>query len=743
MMRTRLVYMILIMTMLPFLSKGQTFQKAYFNDDYAPYTLLNSALLRPDGVILCSMFNKDYGQYNYSAGIASFYANGAPNWILGDSVKNLFFSGMILLPDNGFIATSNRQISTQLFDEGIVSRFDASGNMVWNKQLPLINTNLANNLSIAGRQSVFLVGNTFKSVYVSKINASGNANWEKEIQIDSTQDVTSVELENGNLLFGFKSDIASDHRGHLIEVNPGGDFVRGMSFENQTIGQIKGLKNGNIIMVSRSGLTDSTSESRVSLLDPQLKPLWTRKIEIPGWNINKILVTPNLLQDSLTLVFNNSNDAELGLLTVDLNGAFHTAKARFGTWVEAAIRMPDDGLLLAGGKPFENFVRSVLVRTDVDYEVADCPAVNLCNVAFTAENLLFASDTIVLNNTTQLLPIQLSVQKVNWTSMDYCGNPPDTIALFMRLDSTICAGTQTQFLAHAGGNGIWQFENGRPPYQNSGQIGTTQFDGPGLFSVTHTTTQAGCFKSTATQTVQVLPQPNLVLPTENTICLGDSVVVAPEITEPNVQYKWKDGLTTPQRLLDQAGVYILEAVNLKGCKTIDTTTLKTIPIPTVQIEGLMEACVGQVVVLQAVANRTGLQFQWNTGIENAALPVQISGLYTVQVNDGPCMAQDTMRVVFEECCNLFIPNAFAPGSSGDNAVWSVQSTCSIVRYQVEMFDRWGNLVFQSSEPNTPWDGMYKGNLLPNGVYVCNIDMETENDGKRTLVRRVFDVSIVR
>ncbi|MEI6410927.1 MAG: gliding motility-associated C-terminal domain-containing protein [Bacteroidota bacterium] len=742
-MRIRVVYITLIAIVLPFLSKGQTFQNEYFNEDYAHYTSLSTALLRPDGVLLCTVFNKDYSQYNYAAGIASFYGNGSPIWIVGDSVKNLFFSGMVLLPDKGFIATSNRQISTQIFDEGIVSRFDAFGNMVWNKQLPLVNNNLSNNLSIAGRQSIYLVGNTFKSVYVSKINASGTANWEKEIPIDSTHDATSTELDNGNLLFGFKSDIKSDHHGHLIEVNPGGDVVRAMSFEDRTIGQIMGLHNGNIIMVSRSNLKDSTGESWVSMLDPQLAPLWSRKIEIPGWNINNIIVTPNLQQDSLSLLFNNSYDAELGILTVGLDGALHTAKARFGTWVEAAIRMPDDGLLLAGAKLFESFRRSVLVKTDVEYNVAGCEAVNLCNVAYTAENLVFTPENIVLNNTTQLIPIQLAVQKLNWSTLNYCGNPPDTVALFTGLDSIICAGSKTQFLAHAGGNGFWKFENGRPDYQNSGKTGTTQFDAPGQFTVTHTTTEAGCFKATAKQIVQVLPQPKLVLPGANTICVGDSIVVEPEITEPNVQYKWNDGLTTPQRKLAKAGAYILEAINLKGCKTRDTTILKTTPIPAVQIEGLVEACNGQTIVLQAVADRPGLQYKWNTGFENAALPVQVSGLYTVQVNDGPCMAQDTMRVAFNECCNLFIPNVFAPGSGGDNAIWALQSTCGFVQYQVEIFDRWGNLVFQSSDPNRSWDGMYKGNLLPNGVYVCNLDAETENDGKRTRIRRVFDVAIVR
>lgn len=745
-MRINIFYMLLSMIILPFLSIGQTFQKEYFNDDYARYTLLLDARLRADGSIIGSVYNQFYDNYNFGAGFACFQPDGTPNWVIGDPDKHLFFGGStVLLPDGGFITTGNWQFNTAQNGQSVVLRFDANGNLVWSRQLPLLSNKTYASLGVYGKTSIFLVGNASNAIYLSSINAGGSANWERELRIDSTFGTAVAELENGNLLIGLVPIGQMERRVRLIEVNSAGDFVQGTSYKTGNIGSILGLKNGNILMSSSPDWNENTRNILISMLDPQLKPVWSKKIEIPGWAIDGCLLVPNLQQDSLTVLFNNSFDSELGMLTLGLDGALHTAKTRFGTIVLNAQRMPDDGLLLAGGKSYEYYARSVLVRTDANMNVEGCPAVPLCNLGYSPEMLTFAPESFTLNTTNSIQPIQLTVQKTNWQSKDYCADPPAVDASFITFDSTVCAGTKVDFFALSGGNGTWQFETGQPAYQNSGWVGTAQFDVPGQFLVTHITTQAGCYRDTATQTIQVFSKPSLALPTDHIICAGDSVLVEPEITESGVLYKWSDGIATPQRTLNKSGTYILEAINIEGCKNSDTTTLHTVPLPEVQIDGQTAACVGETIVLQAATDRSGLEILWSTGLENAALAVQISGLYSVAVNDGPCTAEDTMTVFFKECptCTLFVPNVFAPGSGGANDQWAVQSNCAFVQYHLQIFDRWGNLVFQSSAPNASWAGVYRGKILPPGVYVCRIDLETDNGDKRSRVQRLEHVTIVR
>lgn len=65
---------------------------------------------------------------------------------------------------------------------------------------------------------------------------------------------------------------------------------------------------------------------------------------------------------------------------------------------------------------------------------------------------------------------------------------------------------------------------------------------------------------------------------------------------------------------------------------------------------------------------------------------------------------------------LRCPNAFSPGTSeGVNDVWCV-SYRSITEFDCSIFNRWGNLLFHSTDPATGWDGRYKGKLVEPGVY---------------------------
>lgn len=86
-----------------------------------------------------------------------------------------------------------------------------------------------------------------------------------------------------------------------------------------------------------------------------------------------------------------------------------------------------------------------------------------------------------------------------------------------------------------------------------------------------------------------------------------------------------------------------------------------------------------------------------------------------------------------------IPNIFSPRvRDGVNDVWKV-STKSIVDFHCWIFNRWGNLVYEYTDPDGGWDGTYKGHLVDTGVYYYVLTA-TGSDGVK--YKRRGDISIL-
>ena len=54
----------------------------------------------------------------------------------------------------------------------------------------------------------------------------------------------------------------------------------------------------------------------------------------------------------------------------------------------------------------------------------------------------------------------------------------------------------------------------------------------------------------------------------------------------------------------------------------------------------------------------------------------------------------------------------------------------ILNFEISVFDRWGTLLYQSADPQNAWDGQYRSQQLPTGVYVYSIDVEYIDDRKQ-------------
>ncbi len=105
----------------------------------------------------------------------------------------------------------------------------------------------------------------------------------------------------------------------------------------------------------------------------------------------------------------------------------------------------------------------------------------------------------------------------------------------------------------------------------------------------------------------------------------------------------------------------------------------------------------------------------------------VTTTYQVQFDYGICQSLDELIVSVVDqnaiaCADLLLPTAFTPNNDNLNDRYGISNTFiieSLSRY--EIYDRWGNKIFDSTDKDGKWDGLYKGQKMPIGTYVYKIE----------------------
>jgi gliding motility-associated-like protein len=133
----------------------------------------------------------------------------------------------------------------------------------------------------------------------------------------------------------------------------------------------------------------------------------------------------------------------------------------------------------------------------------------------------------------------------------------------------------------------------------------------------------------------------------------------------------------------------------------------------------------------------------SSNISNPQATLSETTLFTLTVSDGLCTGSDTVLVkVYDNICGapfVFIPNAFSPNKDGNNDKLYVRGPF-IESFVFRVYDRWGELVWETTQLSEGWDGTYRGKLLDPDVYdyylqaTCVGGLENIIKGNVTLIR---------
>ncbi|HPQ08468.1 MAG TPA: gliding motility-associated C-terminal domain-containing protein [Bacteroidia bacterium] len=103
---------------------------------------------------------------------------------------------------------------------------------------------------------------------------------------------------------------------------------------------------------------------------------------------------------------------------------------------------------------------------------------------------------------------------------------------------------------------------------------------------------------------------------------------------------------------------------------------------------------------------------------------ETTNYFVTGYNSKRCKNTDTVTVrIKSDCGEMFIPSAFSPNSDGKNDILYVRGRC-LKNFTLQIFNRWGELVFETSDKNVGWDGTQNGQPLNTGVFVYKLEGTT-------------------
>lgn len=214
-------------------------------------------------------------------------------------------------------------------------------------------------------------------------------------------------------------------------------------------------------------------------------------------------------------------------------------------------------------------------------------------------------------------------------------------------------------------------------------------------------------------------------------CIGDSICVNAAIYR---QYTWSDGYTGEERCLKEAGGYRLNVVDRFGCMGEAEYLIRTLPVVALPDTMIFEG--EEMIFTVKEAGPYGpYDYYWQDGSAGDSFEATEEGYYRVKVTDNiGCVTLDT---AFLEVRKKYIaaPDAFLPNSSGENSRFYLKEVNFADRFEMFIYDRWGELLFKTNEIGFKggWDGTFKGIACQPGAYVWVAFVNGKEVGRGTLM----------
>ncbi len=324
-------------------------------------------------------------------------------------------------------------------------------------------------------------------------------------------------------------------------------------------------------------------------------------------------------------------------------------------------------------------------------------------------------------------PSQIVPQESLRMGIDYINIIPDSSHIF---HDTICAGEMATIWAEGANQYQWV------PLNDTNFVLS-------LDSVLHispdSTSHYLCINNldTSLATVTVLYPPTVNLGTDHYLCAGDTATIQPDVHHAD-SHLWDDDSNGTNMITNLGGVHWMIAQNTCGT-AVDSVGIHLDSIQLVDLSFDSIACKHEPITLSP--HYPNAQYLWENGSEAQELTAETSGTYYLDISNHCGSSSHAFTVDYEECyATIQMPNVFSPQGDGMNDTFRPITIENIIDFEMLIFNRWGEVVFQSNNKANGWNGEIHNQPASEGTYFWKVVYSTpqgdnnEAQGSLSLVR---------
>ncbi len=303
---------------------------------------------------------------------------------------------------------------------------------------------------------------------------------------------------------------------------------------------------------------------------------------------------------------------------------------------------------------------------------------------------------------------------------------PQTLHIASAITGIACAG-------HNDGQIALQVSGGVVPYafkwNNNMQVPGLAGLAAGSYDVTVTDSH-GC-EANGAYIIGSVPELVVTPAVHNTPCANvhkGAIELAVTGGNPGYSFNWNNGDNTKDVTGLAAGTYTVTITDARHCTSQSTVSIGAdYALEVTASASASQIDLGETVQLSAVATTDNQNtYAWtaansvdcSTCISTEASPMASTDYIITVIDANGCKATDKLSITVNEVTDIFVPNAFSPNGDGNNDEFKLFGDLGTIAYlDMMVFNRWGEKVFETNNHHFTWDGSYKGETVPQGVFV--------------------------
>jgi len=245
--------------------------------------------------------------------------------------------------------------------------------------------------------------------------------------------------------------------------------------------------------------------------------------------------------------------------------------------------------------------------------------------------------------------------------------------------------------------------------------------------------------------------PEIEILGRDTACEGETVILdIQNNSKANIEtINWSTGETSQSIGITETGTYRVEVVSDSSCVSEAEKFVFIIPsIPDLSIPDTL-LCRDSEYDVDLSAYEGVADIIWNDGSQEPQRSFSEEGTYSVQISTDCDFIDESFTLEFSPFNSddrpFHIPNAFSPNGDGINDIFKVEKAreMEIRDFDMKVFDRWGNMVFESPDFEFGWNGRFKNPAMNPAVFAYVIRMEYFICESPQNVKETGDISIVK